>query len=68
LVTTMLSSSQGSVNMNMGHSSSPHRATWRPSCSHVVALEPVETLLDAGSNLYLRCIGKNSALVDAMFQ
>ncbi|XP_029401728.1 forkhead box protein K2 isoform X2 [Mus pahari] len=72
-VTIGRNSSQGSVDVSMGHSSFISRRHLEiftpPGGGHSAAApEPAQPRPDAGGDFYLRCLGKNGVFVDGVFQ
>lgn len=72
-VTIGRNSSQGSVDVSMGHSSFISRRHLEiftpPGGGHSAASpEPAQPRPDAGGDFYLRCLGKNGVFVDGVFQ
>ncbi|XP_037666596.1 forkhead box protein K2 isoform X2 [Choloepus didactylus] len=72
-VTIGRNSSQGSVDVSMGHSSFISRRHLEiftpPGGGHGGAPEPpAQPRPDAGGDFYLRCLGKNGVFVDGVFQ
>uniref|UniRef100_A0A8D2D1W4 Forkhead box K2 n=1 Tax=Sciurus vulgaris TaxID=55149 RepID=A0A8D2D1W4_SCIVU len=72
-VTIGRNSSQGSVDVSMGHSSfisRRHLEIFTPPGGGLgaAAPEPAQPRPDAGGDFYLRCLGKNGVFVDGVFQ
>ncbi|XP_048222522.1 forkhead box protein K2 isoform X3 [Perognathus longimembris pacificus] len=72
-VTIGRNSSQGSVDVSMGHSSfisRRHLEIFTPPGGGpgAAAPEPAQPRPDAGGDFYLRCLGKNGVFVDGVFQ
>ncbi|XP_004861141.1 forkhead box protein K2, partial [Heterocephalus glaber] len=72
-VTIGRNSSQGSVDVSMGHSSFISRRHLEiftpPGGGHgAAAPEPAQPRPDTGGDFYLRCLGKNGVFVDGVFQ
>ncbi|KAM5274585.1 forkhead box protein K2 isoform 2-T2 [Ctenodactylus gundi] len=72
-VTIGRNSSQGSVDVSMGHSSfisRRHLEIFTPPGGGPGAAtpEPAQPRPDAGGDFYLRCLGKNGVFVDGVFQ
>lgn len=72
-VTIGRNSSQGSVDVSMGHSSfisRRHLEIFTPPGGGLseAAPEPAHSRPDAGGDFYLLCLGKNGVFVDGVFQ
>uniref|UniRef100_A0A8D2KKX4 Forkhead box K2 n=1 Tax=Urocitellus parryii TaxID=9999 RepID=A0A8D2KKX4_UROPR len=67
-VTIGRNSSQGSVDVSMGHSSFISRRHLEIFTPPGGGPEPAQPRPDAGGDFYLRCLGKNGVFVDGVFQ